>query len=153
MTATDTRPEWNSHSTRLNHEEVSQKLENAKNLYLEGIAQGRVREAIEKYTGTCYTQHSTGVRDGVAGFVEFFEPFLVRYPHRDIRILRSVEEGPCVFLHVYQNLNHGGAEWITMDLFDTDSIDKIVEHWDVIAPAAKQTVSGLPAIHRSTARA
>ncbi|MGH8239026.1 MAG: hypothetical protein ACREXP_18680 [Steroidobacteraceae bacterium] len=51
---------------------MSQKLESAKSLYLEGIRDGQAREAVTKYTGDRYTQHSAGVRDGVEGFVEFF---------------------------------------------------------------------------------
>ena len=58
---------------------MSQKLENAKGLYLEGIRDGNVREAVTKYTGDRYTQHSTGVADGVEGFVTFFEPFIVSF--------------------------------------------------------------------------
>ena len=47
---------------------MSNKLENAKKLYLEGIRDGKVREAVTKYTGDRYTQHSTGVADGAEGF-------------------------------------------------------------------------------------
>jgi len=59
---------------------MSQRLENARNLYMEGIRDGKPREAVTKYTGDRYTQHSTGVRDGVEGFVEFFESFIARNP-------------------------------------------------------------------------
>ncbi|MGB3051396.1 MAG: nuclear transport factor 2 family protein [Polyangiales bacterium] len=112
---------------------MSAKLENAKALYLEGIRDGRVREAVTAYSGARYTQHSTGVADGIEGFVEFFEPFLARNPKRDIEIVRAVEDGRCVFLHVYQSLNDGEHQWVTADLFDTDADDKIIEHWDVIS--------------------
>lgn len=108
------------------------KLDNAKALYLEGIRDGNAREAVEKYTGDRYTQHSTGVADGVEGFVEFFEPFIERNPERDIQIVRGWEDGRYVFLQVYQDINNGEAEWVTTDFFDTDENDKIVEHWDVI---------------------
>ena len=121
---------------------MGQKLENAKNLYLEGIRDGKAREAVTKYTGARYTQHSTGVRDGIEGFVEFFEPFIERNPKRDIQIIRALEDGQYVFLHVYQSLNDGEAEWVTTDFFDTDENDKIIEHWDVIAPYTAQTPSG-----------
>ncbi len=112
---------------------MNQKLANALGLYMEGIRDGRVREAVEKYTGDRYTQHSTGVRDGVEGFVEFFEPFVERNPKRDIRVVRSIVDGPNVFVQVFQDINDGEAKWVTTDLFDTDDADKIVEHWDVIA--------------------
>ncbi len=107
-------------------------LANARRLYLEGIRDGDVRRAVETYTGDRYTQHSTGVRDGVEGFVEFFEPFVVRNPKRDIELVRSFVDGRFVFVQAAQNINDGEARWVTTDLFDTDGNGKIIEHWDVI---------------------
>lgn len=107
-------------------------LANAQRLYLEGIRDGDVRHAVETYTGDRYTQHSTGVRDGVEGFVEFFEPFVERNPLRDIELVRSFVDGRFVFIQAAQTLNNGEARWVTTDLFDTDGNGKIIEHWDVI---------------------
>ena len=112
---------------------MNSKLANATNLYMEGIRDGNAKEAVTKYTGRRYTQHSTGVRNGIEGFVEFFEPFLVRCPVRDIRIVRSIVDGQYVFMQVFQDINNGEAKWVTTDMFDTDSNDKIIEHWDVIS--------------------
>lgn len=121
---------------------MSKKLENAKGLYMEGIRDGNAREAVTKFTGARYTQHSTGVRDGVEGFVEFFEPFIARNPSRDIQIVRGIEDGQYVFIHAFQNINNGEAQWVTTDFFDTDEDDKIIEHWDVIAPFSASNPSG-----------
>ena len=129
---------------------MGQKLENAKNLYLEGIRDGNAREAVTKYTGDRYTQHSTGVRDGVEGFVAFFEPFIARNPKRDIQIVRGWEDGRYVFIHAYQSLNDGEAKWVTTDFFDTDENDKIIEHWDVIAEYAESTPSGHTSVDGAT---
>ena len=113
---------------------MGKRLDNAIALYMEGIRDGRVREAVTKYTGDRYTQHSTGVADGVEGFVTFFEDFIERVQHRDIRVVRALEDGQYVFCQVSQDLNLGEARWVTTDLFDTDDDGKIIEHWDVIAP-------------------
>lgn len=121
---------------------MGQGLENVRRLYMEGIAGGDAREAVQKYTGHRYTQHSTGVGDGVEGFLAFFEPFVARNPKRDIEILRILEDGPWVFCNAYQSLNDGEAEWVTMDLFFTDENGLILEHWDTIAPYQAHTVSG-----------
>ncbi|MGH3040577.1 MAG: nuclear transport factor 2 family protein [Gaiellaceae bacterium] len=118
------------------------KLDNAKGLYLEGIRDGNVREAVRKYTGDRYTQHSTGVADGAEGFIAFFEPFIQRNPDRDIQIVRAFEDGRYVFVQAYQSLNGGQSRWVTTHLFDTDEQDRIVEHWDVISPVVDTTVSG-----------
>ncbi len=111
---------------------MSKKLENAKNLYLKGIKEGHI-EVVDEYTGHRYTQHSTGVKDGAAGFKEFFSDFLNRTNDRDIRVIRTIEDGRYVFVHVYQDIDKGTAKWVTTDLFYTDENDKILEHWDVIA--------------------
>lgn len=121
---------------------MGQKLENAKRLYLEGIRDGNIHEAIEAYTGDRYTQHSTGVKDGKEGFIEFFGPFVQRNPVRDIQIVRGWEDGRHVFVQAFQSLNNGEAKWVTTDFFDTDSNDKIIEHWDVIAPFHEANPSG-----------
>ena len=129
---------------------MSAKIDSAMGLYLQGIRDGNPREAVHKYTGDRYTQHSTGVRDGTEGFIEFFEPFIERNPVRNIEIVRTLEDGPMLFVHAYQSLNHGEAEWVTLDFFDTDEDDKIVEHWDVIAEYSGSTPSGHTSVDGST---
>ena len=118
------------------------RLQNAKGLYLEGIRDGNMQQALDKYTGDRYTQHSTGVGDGKEGFMEFFGPFLERNPVRDIQVVRAIEDGQYVFVHVYQSLNNGEAKWVTADLFDTDDEGRLIEHWDVIAAYEEETLSG-----------
>lgn len=122
---------------------MSEKLENAKRLYLEGIRDGRM-EVVKEYTGMRYTQHSTGVADGAQGFMDFFKGFLERTNDRDIRIIRAIEDGNFVFVHAYQDIDNGAAKWVTADMFDTDENDRLIEHWDVIAPyrEAGDTASG-----------
>ncbi|WP_420860587.1 hypothetical protein [Algirhabdus cladophorae] len=117
-------------------------LDNVKGIYLEGIAGGNAREAVDKYTGHRYTQHSTGVGDGAEGFLTFFEPFVERNPDREIEIVRIFEDGPWVFCSAYQSLNKGAAQWVTMDLFYTDAKGLILEHWDTIAEYKPETLSG-----------
>lgn len=129
---------------------MSKKLENAMNLYLEGIRDGHYREAITKYSGARYIQHSTGVEDGVEGFIGFFDSFVARNPKRDIQIIRAIEDGQYLFLHVYQSLNEGETEWVTTDFFDTDENDKLIEHWDVISKYTPQTPSGHTSIDGPT---
>lgn len=116
--------------------------QNAINLYMEGILKGKPYDAVTAYTGDRYTQHSTGVADGREGFVAFFEPFLERNPVRDFKVIRALQDGPKVFVQVYQNINNGEAEWLTTDFFDSDDDGKIIEHWDVIAPIRPANPSG-----------
>jgi predicted SnoaL-like aldol condensation-catalyzing enzyme len=126
------------------------RLSNAKGLYLEGIRDGKAREAVLKYTGGAYKQHSTGVPDGQDGFIRFFEEFLSRNPKREIEVVRGWVDGRYVFLHVYQSLNDGAARWVTTDFFDTDDEGRMIEHWDVIAEFVPKTPSGRTNIDGAT---
>ncbi len=130
---------------------MGQGLENVRRIYLEGIAGGQARAAVTAYTGHRYTQHSTGVGDGVDGFLAFFEPFVERNPKRDIRIMRIFEDGPWVFCSAYQSLNDGAAQWVTMEMFYTDPDGLILEHWDTIAPYTAETASGADMVGGATA--
>ncbi len=121
---------------------MGKRLDNAKGLYMDAIRDGNAAEAINTYSGSRYTQHSTPVRDGREGFIEFFEEFYVRNPIRDIEIVRSFEDGRYVFLHVLQTLNNGEFQYVTADIFDTDDDGKLIEHWDMIADVVDDTVSG-----------
>ena len=58
--------------------------------------------------------------------------FFKRHPERDIKIVRTIEDGNLVFVHVHQYLNGGEAQWVTTDTFRADENGRIVEHWDVI---------------------
>ena len=116
--------------------------DNVTRLYMEGIRGGDARAAVIKYTGHRYTQHSTGVGDGVEGFLTFFEPFVARNPKRDIEIRRILEDGRWVFCQAYQSLNDGAAKWVTTDLFYTDAEGLILEHWDAIGAYQAETLSG-----------
>lgn len=121
---------------------MGKSLDNVRDIYLDGIAGGNARDAVQRNTGHRYTQHSTGVADGAEGFLAFFEPFVARNPKRDIEILRIFEDGPWVFCSAHQSLNDGEAEWVTMDMFYTDPDGLILEHWDTIAPYIKDSKSG-----------
>jgi len=50
---------------------MSEKKTNAINLYMVGISDGRVLEAISEYTWAFYKQCSTVVWDGGEGFIGF----------------------------------------------------------------------------------
>lgn len=121
---------------------MGRKLETATALYLEGIRDGRYREVVSRYATEDFREHSTGVKDGHEGFIEFFEEFTQRNPRRDIRIVRGFEDGPYVFLQAYQSLNDGESQWVTMDIFATDDDDRVTEHWDVISSYVPRTPSG-----------
>jgi predicted SnoaL-like aldol condensation-catalyzing enzyme len=112
---------------------MGRRLDNARSLYLEAIREGDYVDAIDAYAGDRYTQHSTPVKDGRDGFIEFFADFVERNPVRDIDIVRGFEDGRYVFLHVLQDLNDGRYRYVTADIFDTDDDAKLIEHWDIIA--------------------
>jgi len=121
---------------------MGQRLDNAKALIIEAIRDGKVTEAADKYIGATYIQHSTPVKDGKEGFVEFFGDFVRRNPVREIEVVRGFEDGRYVFIQTHQNLNNGEFRYVTADILDTDDDAKMIEHWDIIGEIVGETVSG-----------
>ena len=109
---------------------MSKQVENAQNLYIHAIQDGRVAESQAQSVGDTYIQHSTGVPDGKEDFAAFFANFFERHPEREMKIVRTIEDGNLVFVHVHQYLNGGEAQGVTTDTFRADEDVRIVEHWD-----------------------
>jgi predicted SnoaL-like aldol condensation-catalyzing enzyme len=130
---------------------MGRRTDNARSLYLDAIGEGDYVEAINTYAGARYTQHSTPVKDGKDGFIEFFADFVRRNPVRDIEIVRAFEDGRYVFLHVVQTLNNGEYRYVTADIFDTDDDAKLIEHWDIIDELRDATVGGRSQVDGPTA--
>lgn len=112
---------------------MDQRIANARHIYERGIRDGDIDDGLS-VLGDRYTQHSQGVPDGPDGFRAFFEDFLQRHPVRDIELVRVLADEDGVFVHARQDLDDGGDQWVTFDWFAFDDRDRIVEHWDVIAP-------------------
>ena len=72
---------------------MSEQVENAQNLYIHAIQDGRVAEAQVQSVGDTYIQHSTGVPDGKEGFAAFFANFFSSFFDRNFpkRRARAVE--------------------------------------------------------------
>lgn len=93
--------------------------------------EGNPRKATDMYVGSEYIQHNPDVKDGIDGFIEYFEQMQQEYPDKSIEFVRSVAEGDMVALHTHQ-VWPGNDEYVTMDFFRFDENGKIVEHWDAI---------------------
>ncbi len=113
---------------------VSKQKQNFYDLYTKVIGQGEI-DLLPLYAAEPCIEHSVGVHDGLEGFKNFFIPFFEVFPKRNIQVTRILEDGNFVFAHAYQVLNDGAAEWMTMDIVYTNADEKIIEHWDTIAPS------------------
>ena len=113
--------------------------QNAINFYKMAY-EGNPRKATELYVGSQYIQHNPDVKDGIEGFIEYFERMQAEYPHKSIEFVRAVSEGDLVALHTRQIWPD--EEYITMDFFRFDDNDKIVEHWDAIQQIPETSANG-----------
>jgi predicted SnoaL-like aldol condensation-catalyzing enzyme len=113
---------------------VGPKLYNAVRLYVDGIRDGHLAAALDKYVAEDLVQHTPGVPAGRDGLAALFQPLVDRYERRTVVPLRGFEHGSRVFLHTFACYGYRAVERVTMDIFDTDADDQIIEHWSVSAP-------------------
>lgn len=101
---------------------------------------GNPKKAIDDYVGSEYIQHNPDVKDGTAGFIEYFERMQKEYPDKSIKFVRCIAEGDLVALHTHQ-IWPGNDQYVTMDFFRFDENGKICEHWDALQQIPKESAN------------
>jgi predicted SnoaL-like aldol condensation-catalyzing enzyme len=108
--------------------------------YYKTAFEGNPEIAVELYVGEEYIQHNPVVKDGKAGFIEYFKRLAQEYPQKSIRFVRAVAENDLVALHTHQ-LWPDNEEWVTMDFFRFNARGKIIEHWDTVQKVPETSVN------------
>ena len=102
--------------------------------------EGNPAKAVEQYAGREYVQHNPAVKNGIEGFVEYFDRMHKEYPDKTIEFVRVIVEDDFVAMHTHQ-IWPGNDEYVTMDFFRFDQDGKIVEHWDTIQQIPKTSAN------------
>ena len=120
-------------------ENVERNKRNVLAFYDLATNKSRPREAVEKYVGADYIQHNPEVESGKEGFINYFEKQAKDFPTKRFEFRRVIAEGNLVVVHVYSIFPEfsGKKEWAGIDIFRLNENGRIVEHWDVLQPIAK----------------
>jgi predicted SnoaL-like aldol condensation-catalyzing enzyme len=101
---------------------------------------GKPEEAVAKYVGAVYRQHSPTAADGKDAFIAFASRLAREHPDLRLDVKRLIAEGDLVAVHMHVTGLHApgeGAEdggHAVVDIFRLDGDGRIVEHWDVMQP-------------------
>ena len=97
---------------------------------------------LDEYMRDDYIQHNPDVKQGKAGFVEFFEETFRAVPDFKYTLKKMVAESDIVMAYSTTTGTHTGGVWLgknaTGNKLNFDAVDvfrvqdgKIAEHWDV----------------------
>lgn len=94
--------------------------------FYEKVFNGWDLSCIDEYMHDDYKQHSPGVNDGKAGFLEFFENFIKKQPHVDVSKIIAEDDLVCVFFKC------SFSDGVIAKVFDMYRLSdgKLAEHWD-----------------------
>jgi SulP family sulfate permease len=127
--------------------DLGDKRDRAVAFYLGAYRDGHPRAMAEIYVSEQFQdQRMSGGRDEL---VRLAEQFVEQHPSRHVRVVRALEDGCDVFLHVFERLDHGETTRVAGIFFTTDDDDEIVGHWSVIAPCARVDQTGRTSIDGS----
>jgi len=112
---------------------LSRNKRNVVEFYDLAFNHSKPREAVERYLGDVYKEHSPDVPDGRDGLIWHFEDIARKYPGKRLAIKRAIAEGNHVTVHRWTKWPSmlGDSESMAIDIFRLDEAGKIVEHWDV----------------------
>jgi predicted SnoaL-like aldol condensation-catalyzing enzyme len=119
---------------------MGHKLDNVLAFYRDGVGDGHLQPAADKYLAPDYVDHRPP--GGIACLLAIYEPLLARYPDRLVLPLRAFEDGSRVFLHSFQTFGRGQRCWVGLEVFDTDEADTIVHRRGARVPLASWSRSG-----------
>lgn len=108
------------------------KLDNVIGLYVHGVWDGHLDAAIDKFVRA----DPAGAARVGARFREAFDPLVTRYDRRFVQPVRGFEDGNKVVLHTFQSFGYQTVEQVSIDIFDTDAADMIVNWWNATTPLA-----------------
>ena len=126
------------------------KLYAAVRLYIDGVRDGHLDVALDKYVSADMIQRTCGIGPGRAGLAEHFGAMISGHERRMVRPMRGFEDGSTVFLHTFHSYGLRAHEHVSIDIFDTDADDHIVEHWNVSTPLRTGSRSGCSQIDGPT---
>ena len=114
-------------------ETLARNKRNVVEFYDLAFNKSKPREAVERYVGDTYREHSPDVPDGKDGLIWHFENLAREYSGKRLAIKRALAEGNHVIVHRWSKLPAllGETEFMAIDIFRLDDNGKIVEHWDV----------------------
>ena len=100
------------------------------------FGEGRPQEAVERYVGASYRQHSPTAADGTDAFIEFAGGLARNRPDLSLDIKRVLAEDDLVTVHMHVRGVEEGDDrgHAVIDIFRLDDDGRIVEHWDVMQP-------------------
>ncbi|MEG1875642.1 MAG: ester cyclase [Angelakisella sp.] len=96
-------------------------------------------QAAEKYIVKNYIQHNPGLGQGRKCFIEAFAEKFRQVPSFRLDIVRIIEQGDMVAVHLHAIGEPGISEAAVVDFYRFEG-EMIAEHWDVLMPIPSKLI-------------
>ena len=121
---------------------MGRKLDTVIAFYRDGVADGHIGPATDKYLAPGFVDHTQLGATGMRSLIDTYEPLVHRFRDRFVWPVRGFEDGSKVFLHSYQSFGRGQIGQVCADVFDTDEENQVTARWNVTTPVVRRTRSG-----------
>lgn len=107
--------------------------------FLEAAASGAVDDAYARYVHPDFRHHNPHFPGSRSALMEGMRESAVHFPHKDFRVLRTLEDGDLVAVHGCITLAPGMPTFALVHILRFEG-DKIIEEWE----AAQQVPDDCP---------
>jgi len=105
--------------------------------FLKLASSGKVREAYDKFISSAFRHHNAYFSGDAEALAKGMEDSVKQFPHKTLEVLRALEDGNLVAVHLRVKLTPSGQDVALIHIFRFEG-GRIVELWEAAQEIPKE---------------